>query len=318
MQGYVSAGGGRFAVASGCAYATAAAAEILERGGNVVDAALAGSAVLCVTLPHAVSIGGDLFALIKLAERPEVVAVNATGGAPRRADRSAFVSRGLKLIPARGPLSIQPPGLAAGWATMVERWASLPLAELLEPAIDLARNGFKVGPRLARLCQELASTYAAEPGWSQTYLIDGKPLQEGDILRQDRLSATMARLGREGARRSMADRLPRTSWARCNAPAACSSWAIWNACRRIRRRHFARAWVNSRSPPSRRFPKASCSCGHFGCCRKPLPGPRRRSRNFGRSPRQRLVLPFQSGCIFSAMPTTRARARNACSRATCR
>ena len=199
MQGYVSAGGGRFAVASGCAYATAAATEIMERGGNVIDAALAGSAVLCVTLPHAVSIGGDLFALIKLAERPEIVAVNATGGAPRRADRFAFVARGLKFIPTRGSLSIAPPGLAAGWTTMVERWASLPLAELLEPAIDLARHGFKVGPRLARLCQELASTYAAEPGWSQAYLIDGKPLQEGAILRQDRLSATMARLGREGA-----------------------------------------------------------------------------------------------------------------------
>ena len=200
MQGYISACGGRFAIASGCSYATAAAAEILERGGNVVDAAVAGSAVLCVTLPHAVSIGGDLFALIKSAERPDIIAVNATGGAPRRADRSAFASRGLEFIPTRGVLSIQPPGLASGWMALVEHWASLPLAELLVPAIDLARRGFKVGPRLARLCQEVAPTYSAEPGWSRTYLVDGKPLREGDILRQDRLSVTMAHLASEGAR----------------------------------------------------------------------------------------------------------------------
>jgi gamma-glutamyltranspeptidase/glutathione hydrolase len=200
MRDYIAAAGDRFAVASGCSYATAAAAEILERGGNVVDAALAGSAVLCVTLPHAVSIGGDLFALIKLAGRPDIFAVNATGGAPRRADRSVFVSRGLSFIPTRGPLSIQPPGLPAGWAAMVERWASMPLAELLAPAVGLARHGFKVGPRLARLCRELARAYAAEPGWSQAYLVDGEPLREGDILRQDRLSATLAQLGGEGAR----------------------------------------------------------------------------------------------------------------------
>ena len=87
MQGYISAGGGRFAIASGCSYATAAAVEILERGGNVVDAAMAGSAVLCVTLPRALAIGGDLFALIKAAGRHDIIALNATGGAPRRADR---------------------------------------------------------------------------------------------------------------------------------------------------------------------------------------------------------------------------------------
>ena len=164
MQGYISAGGGRFAIASGCSYATAAAVEILERGGNVVDAAVAGSAVLCVTLPHTVSIGGDLFAFIKSAGRHDIIALNATGGAPRRAERSAFASRGLEFTPTRGALSVQPPELAAAWVTLVERWASLPLAELLQPAIDLARRGFSVGPRLARLCQELAPTYAAEPG----------------------------------------------------------------------------------------------------------------------------------------------------------
>ena len=200
MEGYLSAAGERYAVASGCCYATAAAAEILERGGNVVDAAIAGSAVLCVTLPHAVSIGGDLFALVKRADRPEVVALNATGGAPRAADRTAFSSRGLVFIPTRGALSIQPPGLAAGWATLAEQWVSLPLAELLAPAIGLAQHGFKVGSRLARLCRELAPIYSAEPGWSQTYFINGRPLREGDVLRQDRLAATLTRLGHEGAR----------------------------------------------------------------------------------------------------------------------
>lgn len=189
--------GSRFAVASGCRYATEAAAGVLAQGGNVIDAALAGSAVLCVTLPHSVSIGGDLFALVKTRDAPRVVALNSTGAAPRRGDIAQYRARGHSFVPLRGPLSIQPPGLVAGWQAL-SRWTNWPLAKLLEPATALARDGFAVGARLARLSKELATVCSAQRGWADTYLAGGVPIPEGGILKQARLAGALSTIARYG------------------------------------------------------------------------------------------------------------------------
>ena len=190
--------GSRFAVVSGCRYATEAAAGVLAQGGNVIDAALAGSAVLCITLPHSVSIGGDLFALVKTRDAPGVVALNSTGAAPRRGDIAQYRARGHSFVPLRGALSIQPPGLVAGWQALWERWASWPLAKLLEPAAALARDGFAVGARLARLSKELAAVCSAQQGWADTYLAGGDPIAEGGILKQERLANALSAIARDG------------------------------------------------------------------------------------------------------------------------
>ena len=199
MARFCKSVGSRFAVASGCRYATEAAAGVLTQGGNVIDAAIASSAVLCVTLPHSVSIGGDLFALVKTRDNSEVAALNSTGAAPRRAYISEYRARGHTFVPVQGPLSIQPPGLVAGWQALSERWASWPLAKLLEPATALARGGFAIGARLARLSNELAPIYSAQQGWANTYLIGGTPIPEGGILKQERLATTLSNIAREGA-----------------------------------------------------------------------------------------------------------------------
>jgi gamma-glutamyltranspeptidase len=189
--------GSRFAIASGCRYATETAAGVLAQGGNVIDAALAGSAVLCVTLPHSVSIGGDLFALVKTRDAPGVVALNSTGAAPRRGDIAQYRARGHSFVPLRGPLSIQPPGLVAGWQALSERWTSWPLAKLLEPATALARNGFAVGARLARLSKELAAVCSAQQSWADTYLVGGAPIPEGGTLKQEKLAAALSAIARD-------------------------------------------------------------------------------------------------------------------------
>ena len=221
--------GSRFAVASGCRYATAAAADVLDQGGNVVDAAIAGSAALCVTLPHSVSIGGDLFALVKMRQQPNVAALNATGAAPRRADVAEYRARGHEFVPVRGPLSIQPPGLVAGWGALVQRWASWPLAKLLEPAIALARDGFAIGTRLARLSKELAPLYSAQHGWADTYLIGGASIPEGGILKQERLAATLSMIARKGPHGFYRGASRTISCARLRVRAASSSWKTWGA-----------------------------------------------------------------------------------------
>jgi gamma-glutamyltranspeptidase/glutathione hydrolase len=199
MANYVKASGKQYAIASGCPDATATAAAILEAGGNIVDAAIAGSAVQCVTSPHLVSVGGDLFAMVKFANDPQVLAVNATGAAPLHASIDGFHAAGHSLIPIRGPLSVQSPGLVAGWQALLERWATMPLKMLLEPAVNLARNGSKVGRRLALLSADCAKVFASEHGWSAAFLPNGAPLSLGQTLRQKRLADALAQIGEEGA-----------------------------------------------------------------------------------------------------------------------
>jgi gamma-glutamyltranspeptidase/glutathione hydrolase len=198
MSDYVKASGKQYAIASGCLDATVTAAAILEAGGNIVDAAIAGSAVQCVTSPHLVSIGGDLFAMVKFANDPRTLALNATGAAPLHASIEGFRASGNSLIPIRGPLSVQSPGLVAGWQALLEKWATMPLRALLQPAIGLARNGSKVGRRLALLSAECANAFASEHGWSAAFLPNGAPLSRGQTLTQKRLADTLAQIGEEG------------------------------------------------------------------------------------------------------------------------
>jgi gamma-glutamyltranspeptidase/glutathione hydrolase len=191
--------GSRYAVACGCKEATAAAVQILESGGNVVDAALAASAVLCVALPQAVSIGGDLFALVKAGPHAKAVAVNATGSAPLEASIEAFRARGHDLIPAAGPLSIQTPGLVAGWQILADRWASRPLAQLLKPAIGYARDGVSVTRRLQRYIADAAPAYGTYHGFRETFSNGPSWLKENDTWVQPQLARTLEAIAANGA-----------------------------------------------------------------------------------------------------------------------
>src|ERR1700730_15327226 len=146
--GFEQAHGARAASAAGTREAAEAAVACLTAGGNVVDAAIAGSAVLAGMIPNATSIGGDLWALVNLGGKP-IFAVNATGAAPKRATIEAYKALGHAFVPESGGLAVQGPGLVAGWQALHERWGSRPLAELLAPAIALARDGFPAGWRVA-------------------------------------------------------------------------------------------------------------------------------------------------------------------------
>ena len=191
--------GSRYAVTSGCRDASATAAAILHDGGNIVDAAIAGSAVQCVTSPHLVSIGGDLLCVVKFAHEPQVLALNAVGVAPQAANIAAYKRLGHSLVPLRGPLSVQTPGLVAGWDALHRRWASRPLAALLEPAAQLARNGFQVGSRLARLAVDHANDCKPLHGWSDAFLVSGRFPKIGELLRQERLANALDKIRSEGA-----------------------------------------------------------------------------------------------------------------------
>ncbi|MBM3523475.1 MAG: hypothetical protein FJX57_11005 [Alphaproteobacteria bacterium] len=199
--------GERFAVAAGCVEAVDAALSCHRAGGNVVDAAIAGSAAMCVTMPQATGIGGDLFALVKFGD--DITAINASGGAPRRATIEAMRKRGHAMIPYSGPVSIETPGLVAGWGALHERFASRPLLALLGSAIALARDGFRLSPRLADCLAAEFSRCAVEPGFRDVFAPNGRLLGPGDRLTQPTLAATLESITRDGVRGFYAGRVAR-------------------------------------------------------------------------------------------------------------
>lgn len=172
--------------------ASAAGVEMLNLGGNAVDAAIAASAVLTVTSQHMCGMGGDLFALVHL-EAGDPLCLNASGWAGTGADPDRLRAEGHTAMPFKGDIrSVPVPGCVDGWTTLAERCANLPLATLLGPAINLATNGFEVPGHLAASARRVAGVPGAE---------DYQNLAEGDLLVRAgiaRALTAVAELGRDG------------------------------------------------------------------------------------------------------------------------
>ena len=127
---------------------------IFERGGNAVDAAIATNAAIAVTGPHLCGMGGDLFALIHTPDG--VVALNSSGRSGSGSDAEALRAEGFADMPFRHDIrSVTVPGCVDGWMALHQRFGSLPMAELLAPAIDLAERGFPASALLAGSAQRL-------------------------------------------------------------------------------------------------------------------------------------------------------------------
>jgi gamma-glutamyltranspeptidase / glutathione hydrolase len=199
FSGAEAAYGGRAASAAGTKRAAEIAIQCLRDGGNVVDAAIAGSAVLTVMLPNANSIGGDLLALVKVGGVP-ILAINATGAAPRRASIATYRALGHEFVPETGGLAVQGPGLVAGWQALHDRWGSRPLVELLAPAVALARDGFPMGWRIPAGASRQFDKFAVIPGWKPLFAASGTPVSEGDIFRQPALARTLQTIAERGPR----------------------------------------------------------------------------------------------------------------------
>jgi gamma-glutamyltranspeptidase/glutathione hydrolase len=181
--------------------ATRAGVEMLEAGGNAVDAAVATAFALAVSQPFSTGIGGGAFILLRLASG-EVIAVDARETAPAAADREMYVRPG---VPERasvlGPLAVATPGLVAGLAKVQERWGTLPLARVMEPAIRLAEHGFAIGPYHARMLESLrASGFAARLGETAQIQFppEGVRAEPGWRLRQPDLARTLRKIAEQG------------------------------------------------------------------------------------------------------------------------
>jgi gamma-glutamyltranspeptidase/glutathione hydrolase len=179
-------------VAAANRLAAEAGAEILARGGNAVDAALAAAAAMTVTSPHMCGLGGDLFALVA-APGAAPVALNASGRAGSGADASALRAEGHASIPIRGDVrAVTVPGCADGLTALAQRFGRLALGASLAPAIALARDGFPVSLTLAA-----SSAALAPPVRAQAFGAPGA-LVAGERLTAPSVAAALRALGEEG------------------------------------------------------------------------------------------------------------------------
>jgi len=190
--------GRRGMTASSQHLASLAGHKALAKGGNAVDAAVAMVCTLSVVEPQSVSIGGDAFALIYLAEEKKLIGMNASGRAPGRASIPWFHDRGMKTMPERGILAVTVPGALHGWAQAVERYGTLKLADAFEDAIGHAENGFAVTEVIAGEWKSLEDILVSHGASSKIYLIEGMAPKPGQVFRNPDLALTYRKIVQDG------------------------------------------------------------------------------------------------------------------------
>lgn len=153
--------------------ASAAGSRILQQGGNAFDAAVAVSACLAVVYPHMTGLGGDSFWLTYSSQEGKVRAYNASGRSGSRVTAACFA--GESAIPQRGPRSvIAVPGMVDGWDAVLREYGSKTLAEVLEPAIYYALEGFPLSPNQHVNTAERFEVLEAYPQTAAIYLPGGR------------------------------------------------------------------------------------------------------------------------------------------------
>ncbi|WP_235299706.1 gamma-glutamyltransferase [Portibacter marinus] len=185
-------------VATSQPLATQAALEVLRNGGNAIDAAITANAVLGVVEPQSNGIGGDLFAIVWDAETKQLYGLNASGRSPYNMSINDIKAKGLTKIPLFGPLSISVPGCVDGWYTLHERFGSLEMQELLQPAIDYAKNGYPVSEIIANDWKAVADRLNDQKGFQRVFAPNGQAPAKGDIFRNPALATTLSKIAEEG------------------------------------------------------------------------------------------------------------------------
>ncbi len=178
--------------------ATQVALDILKKGGNAIDAAIAANAVLGVVEPTGCGIGGDLFALIWSAEKGKLYGLNASGRSPRSLKPEYLRSKGYEFIPSYGPLPVTVPGCVDGWFEMHEMFGRLTMREILMPAINYARDGFPVSEVIAYYLERNTQQLKDYPNIKETYMPQGKSPSKGEIFKNPALANTLDKIVRLG------------------------------------------------------------------------------------------------------------------------
>lgn len=176
--------------------------DVLQRGGNAVDAAVAMGFALAVTLPRAGNLGGGGFMMVHWAKTAETSAIDYRETAPRGATRDMFLGASGKVDKERERYShkaVAVPGTVAGLALVLSQYGSMPLKTLVAPAVRLAEDGFVVSRDMAEALARHEERLARWPASAKIFLRpDGQPLRAGDRLVQADLAASLRLIGEQG------------------------------------------------------------------------------------------------------------------------
>ncbi len=190
---------GRGMAATSHPMSTLVAVDILKAGGTAVDAAVAACAVQCVVEAGSTGIGGDCFALVAPEGRASIVGYNGSGRTPAAADISWFEGQGISAIERTSPHAVTVPGAVEAWARLVADHGRMTLSELLAPAVELARGGYAITPRVSADIASQEDLLAREPTTAATFLVDGEAPAVGTVQHQPLLADRLEQIGREGS-----------------------------------------------------------------------------------------------------------------------
>ncbi|MGE8098397.1 gamma-glutamyltransferase family protein [Pseudomonas fluorescens] len=188
-------------VAASQPLAAEAGIEIMRRGGNAIDAAIATAAALTVVEPTGCGIGGDAFALVWTQNK--LHGLSANGGAPQALSIKAVRAAGHEKMPLHGWTPVTVPGCPSAWAELSKRFGRLPFAEVLQPAISLAHDGFPVSPVVALQWQSALENFTPSrnevlDSWFETFLIDGRAPRAGEMFLNPAQAQTLTELAATG------------------------------------------------------------------------------------------------------------------------
>lgn len=183
--------------------AAQAGLDMIKKGGNAVDAAIATAACLTVVEPACNGIGGDSFALVWMKDR--LYGLNASGPAPAAISAEKVRSLGCDTMPHYGWIPVTVPGAPSAWAALSGRFGKLPFQEVLAPAVDYARRGYPVSPVVSRLWGMAYQQYKEalkEPcfeSWFSTFAPQGRAPKAGELWKSEDHAQTLERIGESEA-----------------------------------------------------------------------------------------------------------------------
>ena len=171
--------------------------DVLKRGGNAIDAAIAANATLGLMEPISNGVGGDLFAIVYCAKENKLYGLNGSGrspqGLPYEQMREEVAKLNRNFIPPTGMLPINVPGAVDGWTSLHDKFGKLTLADDLSGAISYAENGFPVTQTIAFYWGRNLAAFKGLPGaWAETYHLPGtdRAPGEGDVFKNPAASRT--------------------------------------------------------------------------------------------------------------------------------
>jgi gamma-glutamyltranspeptidase/glutathione hydrolase len=185
-------------VATSQPLAAMAGLRMLMAGGNAVDAAVAAAAALNVVEPHSTGVGGDVFALVWMAEEGKVHALNASGRAPGAASLDDLRARGITSIAVQSPYAVTVPGAVSGWEAALDSYGTMPLSEVLKPAIGYASDGYPVSETISSHWESNVHKLKAHRSGDEL-LLDGRAPGPGEIMHLPELARTLHTIAEGGS-----------------------------------------------------------------------------------------------------------------------